>query len=263
MYIYYRGAEKKNGYVKLLQLIHGGYLVEVDDQYADYVDWGSVDYIKVVSESAATVGRKMYGRSYVEYWTRDDDPNIISTTFRPTKKSDGTNKDLDENGFTWTKVKRDLTAEETAAALEIEKAVANGMATSWYLKKVKELDVQQSDFEMALWPKQEAQARAFQADGTIGVLLQTLADARGLTVEDMSQKIIDKADAYEQAVGTVLGLLQEKREAIKAITTMADMLTWRQQFMGIKTRTTAEEMEPLESRTDETYDPMAVYTKSL
>jgi len=262
MYIYYRGAEKQNGYIKPLHLIHGGYLVEIDDQNADYIDWGGIDYMKVVSETAATVGKKMYGRSYVEYWTRDDDPNIISTTFRTTKMSNGVTKDVDAEGYTWTKVKRDLTADEVAAGLEIEKAVANGLATSWYIKSVKELDLQQSDFEMTLWVKQETQARAYQADGTTGVLLQTLADARSLSVADMAQKIVDKADAYEASVGAILGLLQEKREAIKACATMADMLAWRQQFLGIKTTTTTEELEALDN-TVESYDPMAVYSKNL
>lgn len=68
------------------------------------------------------------------------------------------------------------------------------------------------DYEQLSWERQEREAR----DGG-GPLIQAIADARGLSLEELISRIIAKADAYQQAAGIVIGRRQALRDQIDAI----------------------------------------------
>ncbi len=68
------------------------------------------------------------------------------------------------------------------------------------------------DYEQLSWERQEREAR----DGG-GPLIQAIADARGLTLEELISRIIAKADAYQAAAGVVIGRRQALRDQIDAI----------------------------------------------
>ncbi len=259
MWIYYRGKEL-SGYVQTKGVVHGGYLAEVNDDYKAFVDWSAVNYYKPISEAAATDGYKQYNKPYVEYWTRDDDPTIVSDTFRPTKKSDGENKDPDEYGYIWTKVKRDLSAEEDAAAVEFGKAVLIGHITDSYNKDVKDLDIHETAFESETWSTQVEQAKAYQADNSnIGTLLQAIATGREMSVADLATKILEKNEAWQTSMGTILGKLQKRRAEIKAVSTQADMIAITDKYMNVSHTSPMEEQDVL----GEDYDAMAYFEEDL
>ncbi|MCE8002538.1 hypothetical protein [Billgrantia ethanolica] len=67
------------------------------------------------------------------------------------------------------------------------------------------------DYEQLSWERQEREAR----DGA-GPLIQAIADARGLSLEELIERIIAKADAYQQAAGIVIGRRQALRDQIDA-----------------------------------------------
>lgn len=65
------------------------------------------------------------------------------------------------------------------------------------------------------WVKQEEQARAYKIDPTGDyVLIRSLADARGVDIEVLVDKIIAKADAYEVALGTLMGSRQKQEDEL-------------------------------------------------
>ncbi|MCE8028804.1 hypothetical protein HOP54_08895 [Halomonas daqingensis] len=68
------------------------------------------------------------------------------------------------------------------------------------------------DYEQLSWERQEREAR----DGG-GPLIQAIADARGLSLEELIERIIAKADAYQQAAGIVIGRRQALRDQVDAI----------------------------------------------
>ena len=258
MYIYYKGKEL-TGYTETITAIQGGYVAKVNDEYRGYIDWSGLDYYKPLSEEAATTGVKLHTKPYVEYWTRDDDNTIVSDTFRPTKMSDGENKDPDEYGYRWTKIKRDLTDDEQSASVEFTKAVLLGYITVYYEKQVKDLDIHESKFETETWSTQVEQAKAYQADSTEGTLIKALADARGISLDDMATKILDKNTAWQTSVGSILGKLQKRRAEIKAITTQASIIEAMDKYMNVSHTSDLAEAPVL----DPDYDAMAIYAEDL
>jgi len=86
--------------------------------------------------------------------------------------------------------------------------------------------------ELASWPKQEEQARAWNADNTVVTpLIDGLLTGRaiaGETKQILVDKIIQNADAYEAAYAPVLGNYQSKMKLITAATTstQVDAIVW-------------------------------------
>lgn len=63
-----------------------------------------------------------------------------------------------------------------------------------------------SEEEVASWSKQEAEARALIQDAqTVTPLLSAMAQARGLSREELAEKVVQKADAYAATTGVILG----------------------------------------------------------
>ena len=78
--------------------------------------------------------------------------------------------------------------------------------------------------ELLTFDKQEAEARALLADpGAATPFLTPLAAARGMTVEELAQKVIAKADAFTAASGYVIGLRQKDEDRLKAAQTVEDV----------------------------------------
>lgn len=88
-------------------------------------------------------------------------------------------------------------------------------------KKFKEdcggLTNQASTNEMLSWEKQEMRARKYLEDPLVGCpQLDMLALSRGLgeTVDQLAQKIVANAEAYETAYFALLGKYQQKKKAV-------------------------------------------------
>lgn len=78
--------------------------------------------------------------------------------------------------------------------------------------------------ELLTFDKQEAEARALMADPEAATpFLTTLAAARGMTVEELAQKVIAKTDAFTAASGYVIGLRQKDEDRLKAAQTVEEV----------------------------------------
>lgn len=72
--------------------------------------------------------------------------------------------------------------------------------------------------EVLSWPKQEAEALAWQADaGAATPLLDALAAARGMDKAELAGRILAKAAAYAVATGQLIGRRQALEDALQAL----------------------------------------------
>lgn len=70
--------------------------------------------------------------------------------------------------------------------------------------------------EIATWTKQESEARAWIIDNnTLTPLIDAICSSRGVSKEYLVSKIIEKADAYAVAIGTLTGIRQKQEKLIK------------------------------------------------
>ena len=111
------------------------------------------------------------------------------------------------------------------------KAMKNGEIAGAYQGVVQAIAGQVEPVEMASWPKQEQQARAYLADQNAPTpLLDGLLVGRNLgeTKAELAQKIVANADGYQVAYSTVLGKYQSLMKQLEAATTPAqvDALRW-------------------------------------
>jgi hypothetical protein len=73
--------------------------------------------------------------------------------------------------------------------------------------------------EIQSWFKQEAEARAYEADNNASTpLLSAMANARGITVADLAARVVTNADAYSVAAGALIGKRQKYEDSIEAAT---------------------------------------------
>jgi antitoxin component HigA of HigAB toxin-antitoxin module len=78
--------------------------------------------------------------------------------------------------------------------------------------------------EVLSWDKQEREARAFKADPASSVpLIANLAAVRGISVSDLADRIIQKADAYTAAIGQALGRRQKLEDQLNLMTKWEEM----------------------------------------
>lgn len=82
--------------------------------------------------------------------------------------------------------------------------------------------------EVESWAKQEKEAREYLADNSsAATIVRAIALARGVPVQILAQKIVDKADQYGQVVGTLIGTRQMLEDQIQAATEETiDSINW-------------------------------------
>lgn len=77
--------------------------------------------------------------------------------------------------------------------------------------------------EIHTWDKQEAEARSYLLDSTIQTpLLSALAAARGISLDDLVNKVIIKSDHFATAVGTLIGIRQKLEKELITSTTVEE-----------------------------------------
>lgn len=80
------------------------------------------------------------------------------------------------------------------------------------------------DREISTFDKQEAEARAYMADHTVPTpLLSALAKARGLSMDELVERVITKADAFAAASGYIIGQRQALKDQLDACKTLEEV----------------------------------------
>ncbi|WP_314971650.1 hypothetical protein [Bilophila wadsworthia] len=109
------------------------------------------------------------------------------------------------------------TLEEVKAAklLEINAAADRAIGT---------LTATYPDREISTFDKQESEARAYAADPTASTpLLSALAQARGISLPDLVERVLAKADAFAVASGSIIGQRQALEDRLDVCTTLEEV----------------------------------------
>lgn len=109
------------------------------------------------------------------------------------------------------------TLEEVKAAKlsEINAAADRAIAT---------LTATYPDREISTFDKQEAEARAYAADPTASTpLLSALAQARGISLPDLVERVLAKADVFAVASGSIIGQRQALEDRLDVCTTVEEV----------------------------------------
>lgn len=82
--------------------------------------------------------------------------------------------------------------------------------------------------EVESWDKQEKEAREFLLNNNApAIIVRAIASARGIPVEVLAQRIVDKADQYGEVVGNLIGTRQMLEDQIETATEEnIDSITW-------------------------------------
>lgn len=77
--------------------------------------------------------------------------------------------------------------------------------------------------EISTWDKQESEAREFKRTGGTAPtpLLSALSAARGVTLADLADRVIAKADAFAAISGSIIGRRQKYEDQVAAATDAA------------------------------------------
>lgn len=104
---------------------------------------------------------------------------------------------------------------KTAKLSEINAAADRTIAT---------LTATYPDREISTFDKQESEARAYAADPTASTpLLSALAQARGIELSELVQRVIAKADILAMASGSIIGQRQALEDRLDTCTTVEDV----------------------------------------
>jgi len=79
-------------------------------------------------------------------------------------------------------------------------------------------------YEISTFDKQEIEARAYMADATASTpLLIALATARGISLSDLVNRVVTKADAFAKASGFIIGQCQALKDRLDTCTTIEEV----------------------------------------
>jgi hypothetical protein len=115
----------------------------------------------------------------------------------------------------WTAAASPAPPEPTAAE---RIAAAHARINTSYQIAVNAITAGYPENEIASWPKQEEEARAFIADNTASApWLRSAADARGITPDELASLIVANADALAPLHGSLTGKRQKLRDMIDGL----------------------------------------------
>lgn len=131
-----------------------------------------------------------------------------------------------------TKIKYHLTEEDKSNTVKFMQAVMRKKLDKVYDSRFDKLNLPPNKLEGDSWAQQKAEAQAFKANGSASCpLLNTLAVARGITLSEMADKVLDAIDAHNTQVSDLLGKKQTVEKEIKEATTIQDMyLVYHKRF---------------------------------
>ena len=224
IYIIYRPSEQVGGYVEKLGSCMNYYVGRIDELY--------IDNRIEISKINATVVDKNVGCGWLFADAYSGRVSIKGET-PAAKQMENVVGELELG----EKVKYDLTEEDKKNGALFHEALLNKIVEDRFTEKFRELQLNASELEKASWSAQEAEARATSCwwkciPGATPVL-DILADARGISVGDMAEKVLSKVESRNIKVATLLAEEQKLKEEIKKCKTLADYHWLRHLKFGV------------------------------
>lgn len=92
-----------------------------------------------------------------------------------------------------------------------------------------------SNFEIFTWNIQVEEATKYLADNKAATpLLTSLAESRGISVEDLANKVIAKSTAYRNEISNLLVIQQTITKKIEQCSTIRDLNKFYEEYFGIE-----------------------------
>lgn len=129
---------------------------------------------------------------------------------------------LSSHEATGEKTKYFLTEEDKSNTTLLMKEIMRMMLDDIFDKRLVQLNVSTSALEAQTWSQQKTEAAAFLTGETNLPLLQSLANARGITLEEMAGKVNYAIEKYNAQLGVLLSNKQAIEAEIKACESIAD-----------------------------------------
>lgn len=144
-----------------------------------------------------------------------NETRVISEAVEPTYDEDGV--ELTPYIPEATEQIRPYIAKDVSSKVEayLEKT-ASDRINKEYEEKVANLTKGVPDTEKNTWNKQELEARAYLEDNNANVpFIRTLAESRGVLLDYLAQRIIEKAEVYSVELGKLTGEKQRKLDLLE------------------------------------------------
>ena len=124
---------------------------------------------------------------------------------------------------TGEKGRYDLTEDDKANTVALIKEILRHRLDEIFDKRMYALSMNASSLETSSWEQQKTEAFAYTADNTAATpLLTSLANARGITIDEMVAKVNAAITAYNQSVSDLLTSKQAIETEVKECITIAD-----------------------------------------
>jgi len=138
------------------------------------------------------------------------------------------------DGFT-VKTKVAVSAEGLQVAADFMKKVGLFALTDIIDTRYNVIQSKYSNFEVFTWNIQVEEATKYLADSEAATpLLTTLAESRGITVEELATKVIEKSTAYRNEISNLLVTQQTVTKKLKECSTIRDLNKFYEDYFGIE-----------------------------
>ena len=210
MYILYKAVNQQNlGIIQQLGrwMEYGfGYL---PDSHVDIVDYKHLN-IRVLEEKVAKCW--MFIGAYQE--------SISVRTGTPQNEQ---LQILSSHEATGEKTKYYLTEDDKLNTALLMKSIMRYTLDEIFDKRILQLNMHVSDLEKNSWEQQKAEANLYSNDNTSATpLLTSLASARGISIDEMVNKVLTAIENYNTQLQTLLSKKQGLETEVKQCVTIAD-----------------------------------------
>jgi len=118
------------------------------------------------------------------------------------------------------------TQEEKIHRLEKEIQQAQQNNEKWFNRQTEQLKTTYPQNERDSWATQREEALAYSKDNTVDTpLLTVVADARGVTLDEMVSKVLENVRQYDATYGFILGVYQRNKDLLLSVD-VDDESTW-------------------------------------
>lgn len=132
------------------------------------------------------------------------------------------------------KTKYYLTDADKSNAIKFTKIVIRKMLDEHFDKQLKQINGEVSNLESISWTQQRAESNSYELDSNTPVpMLTALAEARGISVSEMSTKIQTAILEHSQKITNLLAKKQTFEQEVKSCTTIDDCVLFLHNRFGI------------------------------
>jgi hypothetical protein len=221
-YILFKPGVEIPGYAMRMSSYMNYYIARIPDEYDDQrVELKNMKAVIIPSEfSRGYIFADIY-KDYISIRTNshimDEFPDFATSSETETEK-----------------VKYFLTDDDRDMAVKFNKFVMRKVIADRFSEKMKNLQVEGSDLEVATWEEQKREALAYTADNTASTpMLDILSAGRGIEKSELVTKVLANVESYKTKLANLLLEQQLLEDRVRACQTIADCHRLKHEKFGM------------------------------